>query len=106
MGNSFGELPHRWYYDRKLSEPDWPALMRPKTARAYLDGIVRAAKFDCLVAPNLDGRMIGGTLVYTHRSIDDWIERGDGTVGPQTPEELARLLDDDDQSSQSQKLRK
>ncbi len=91
---------------RRNREPDWPALMRPTTARAYLDGIVSAAKFDCLVAPNLDGRMIGDTLVYTRRSIDEWIEGGDGTVGPQTPEELARLLDDDDQNSQGQKLRK
>jgi hypothetical protein len=80
--------------------------MRPTTARAYLDGIFSAAKFNCLVAPKLDGRMIGGTLVYTRRSIDDWIERGEGTIGPQTPEELARLLDDDNQNSQGQKLRK
>jgi hypothetical protein len=88
-------------------DPDWPALMRPTTARAYLDGIFSVAKFNCLVAPKLDGRMIGGTMVYTRRSIDDWIERCDGTVGPQTPEELAKLLDDDDdQNSQSQKLRK
>ena len=61
-------------------EPDWPALMRPTTARAYLDGIFSVAKFNCLVAPKLDGRMIGGTMVYTRRWIDDWIERGDGTV--------------------------
>ena len=80
----------------RYRDPDWPALMRPATARAYLDGIVSAAKFDYLIAPKLDGRMVGGTLVYTRRSIDDWIERGDGTGGPQTPEELARLLDDDD----------
>jgi hypothetical protein len=81
--------------------------MRPTTARSYLDGIVSAAKFDCLVAPNLDARMIGGRLVYTRRSIDDWIERGDQPRAPQTPEELAKLLDDDDdQNSESQKLRK
>ena len=81
--------------------------MRPTTARAYLDGIVGSAKFDCLVAPNLDARMIGGRLVYTRRSIDDCIERDEGLEAPQTPEELAKLLDNDDyQNSQSQKLRK
>jgi hypothetical protein len=80
---------------------DWPALMRPVTARSYLDGIVGAAKFESLVAPYLDARMIGGRLAYTRRSIDDWIERGNRSENPQTPEELAKLLDDDDnQSSQ------
>jgi hypothetical protein len=82
----FYQSPIRCSTMKHNREPDWPALMRPTTARAYLDGIVSAAKFDCLVAPNLDGRMIGGTLVYTRRSIDDWIERGDGARGSQTPE--------------------
>jgi hypothetical protein len=80
--------------------------MTPTTAREYLDGVVSAVRFDSLVAPHLDRRIVGDRLVYTRKSIDDWIERGDGTVGPQTPEELARLLDDDDQNSQGQKLRK
>jgi hypothetical protein len=81
--------------------------MRPATARAYLDGILGAAKFDRIVAPHLDARMIAGRLVYTRRSIDDWVERGDPSESPQTPEELAKLLDDDDnQNSQGQELRK
>lgn len=106
MGKSYGTFPHRSYNGRKLREPDWPALMRPTTARAYLDGILGATKFDCLVAPDLDARIIGGKLVYTRRSIDDWIERGDQAAAPETPEQLARLLDDNDQNSQGQKLRK
>ena len=106
MGKSSSAFPHRWYNGRGRRAPDWPALMRPTTARSYLDGIVSAAKFDWLVAPNLDARIIGGRLAYTRRSIDDWIERGEGSIGAQTPEELARLLDDDDQNSQGQKLRK
>jgi hypothetical protein len=74
--------------------------MRSPTARAYLDDVVSAAKFDLLVAPNLDARFIAGMLVYTRRSIDDWIERGDRAGGPQTAEQLAKLLDnDDDQNS-------
>lgn len=68
--------------------------MRPKTARAYLDNMLSAAKFDRLVAPRLDTRIVGGTLAYTRTSIDGWIERG-GTAMAQTPEELARLLDHD-----------
>ncbi len=76
--------------------PDWPALMRPLTARAYLDGIVSAPKFDRLVAPHLDARRIGGKLVYTRKSIDEWIETGGQMIGAQTPDDLARMLSNDD----------
>jgi thioredoxin reductase (NADPH) len=51
-------------------------------------------------ADGVEGKGLVGRL-------DDWIERGDRSGSPQTPEELAKLLDDDDnQSSQGQKLRK
>lgn len=81
---------------RRVRLPAWPTLMQSATARAYLDDVVSAAKFDALIVPNLDRRVIGGTLVYTRKSIDDWIERKDRGNEPQTPEQLARLLDDDD----------
>lgn len=70
--------------------------MRPTTARAYLDGVISAAMFDRLVAPYLDRRRIGRTLVYTRTSIDSWIESGNCSSGPQTAEGLARLLGNDD----------
>jgi hypothetical protein len=44
----------------------------------------------------IDARIVAGVLVYTKLSIDDWIERGDRAGEPRTPEELSRLLDDDD----------
>lgn len=69
--------------------------MRSTTARAYLDGVVSAAMFDRLVAPHLDRRRIGRTLVYTRSSIDNWIESGNRVSGPQTAEGLARLLGND-----------
>jgi hypothetical protein len=51
--------------------------------------------FDRLVAPHLDRRRIGRTLVYTRSSIDNWIESGNRVSGPQTAEGLARLLGND-----------
>lgn len=74
---------------------DWPALMKPLTARAYLDNIP-AAKFMALVVPHLDVRTTGGELRYTRKSLDDWIDASGGSREAQTPEALGRLLDDDD----------
>jgi len=74
---------------------DWPALMRPLTARAYLDNMP-AAKFMALVVPHLDTRTTGGEVRFTRKSLDDWIDASGGPREVQTPEALGRLLDDDD----------
>ena len=55
---------------------DWPALMKPTTARDYLDGMA-ADKFAAIVVPHLEARSVGGELRYTRRSLDDWIDRGE-----------------------------
>lgn len=74
---------------------DWPALMKPLTARAYLDDMP-TDKFNALVVPHLDIRTTGGERRYTRKSLDDWIDAGGGAREAQTPEALGRLLDDDD----------
>lgn len=76
-------------------KPDWPALMKPPTARAYLDDMP-ADKFTALVVPHLDTRTTGGTLRFTRKSLDDWIDASGGAREAHTPEALGRLLDDDD----------
>lgn len=79
---------------------DWPYLMKPETARAYLDDLP-AARFNALVAPLLERKELGGELFFTRRSIDDWIDQG-GTPGQaQSPEDLMRMLrDDTDETSE------
>lgn len=71
---------------------DWPALMKPATARAYLDD-VPAAAFKALVVPHLDARRIGNSLRFTRASIDAWIDAEGAELG--TPQQLSRLLDVD-----------
>jgi hypothetical protein len=86
---------------------EWPTVMQATTARAYLDDVVSAAQFEHLVAPHLDGRKIAGTLVFTRRSIDEWLEHDGRASAPTTPEQLARLLDNDDNTdSKGQELQK
>jgi hypothetical protein len=70
--------------------------MRPETVRAYLDGVLTAASFDQLLVPHLDARKIGGKLVFTRQSVDAWIESTGTGNAIQTGEQLARLLDHDD----------
>lgn len=73
---------------------DWPYLMKPETARAYLDDMP-AARFKALVTPFLDRRTVAGELFFTRRSIDDWIDQGGRPGQADTPEDLMRMLDDD-----------
>lgn len=72
---------------------DWPALMKPLTARAYLDNMpaeVHGAGF-----PHLDVRTTDGEVRFNRKSLDDWIDASGGPREVQTPEALGRLLDDD-----------
>lgn len=71
--------------------------MKMLTARAYLD-YMPADKFAALVVPHLDSRTTGGTLRFTRKSLDDWIDASGGAQEVQTPEALGRPLDDDDGS--------
>lgn len=73
---------------------DWPYLMKPATARAYLDGIPEAA-FKALVTPHLARCVVAGQIYFTRESIDDWIESGSRDDMPRTPEDLMRMLDND-----------
>lgn len=79
-----------------MSKPirDWPARIKPLTARAYLYDMP-AAKFMALVVPHLDSRTTGGVLRFTRKSLGDWVDASGGSREVQTPEALARLLDDD-----------
>ena len=45
MGKSFSEFAHGSHYNPRRREPDWPTLVRPRTARAHFDGISNAAGF-------------------------------------------------------------
>jgi hypothetical protein len=83
---------------------DWPALMKPTTARDYLDGMA-ANKFAAVVVPHLQARSVGGELRYTRKSIDDWIDRGDYAVEAQTPDALGRLIDGDDMADGGEAVR-
>lgn len=74
---------------------DWPALMKPATARAYLDN-PPAAAFNALVVPHLDARRIGSCLRFTWVSIDAWIASEGQGLQLQTPGQFARLLDADE----------
>ena len=56
---------------------DWPALMKPTTARDYLDGVA-ANKFATVVAPHLEARFVGGELRYTRKSIRELPSEGRG----------------------------
>lgn len=88
--NAPANLPRRSHRRR-----DWPALMREATARDYLDGL-SSAEFRATVAPFLVRKMVGGEIRYTRESLDDWIDRGNRPGALETPADLARVLDDDD----------
>jgi hypothetical protein len=80
---------------RQRAVRDWPGLMKSTTARAYLDEMPEPV-FKAFVTPHLERKVAGNTLYFTRASIDAWILAG-GTPGEaQTPEDLMRMLDDDD----------
>ena len=79
----------------RARKPDWPALMLPATARAYLDDM-SVAEFESTVVPFLEARAGIGCRRYTKISIDAWIDRGARASEPQSADELARRLDNDD----------
>lgn len=80
---------------RQRAVRDWPGLMKPTTARAYLDEMPEPV-FKAFVTPHLERKVAGNVLYFTRASIDAWITSG-GTPGEaQTPEDLMRMLDDDD----------
>ena len=83
---------------------DWPALMKPATAREYLDGMA-ANKFAAVVVPHLEARFVGGELRYTRKSIDDWIDDGHRAGEAQTPDALGRLIDGDDMAEGDKAVR-
>lgn len=74
----------------------WPALMKPATARAYLDGLYSEAAFKAEVAPHLEAREIRGRVAYTKESLDAWIDGRSRPGELRTPADLARALADDD----------
>jgi len=74
----------------------WPALMKPATARAYLDGLYSEAAFRAEVAPHLEAREVRGRVAYTKESLDAWIDRRSRPGELRTPADLARALADDD----------
>jgi hypothetical protein len=73
---------------------DWPGLMKPATARAYLDDMAEAV-FNSVVTPFLERRIVAGDLHYTRRSLDLWIDQGGAPREARTEAELLRWLDDD-----------
>jgi hypothetical protein len=84
----------------------WPGLMRPATARAYLDGLYSRLAFEAEVAPHLERRLVHGKLAYTKESLDAWIDRTARPGELRTPADLARALDnDDDHDRRGQGLR-
>jgi hypothetical protein len=83
---------------------DWPALMKPSTARDYLDGMA-ANKFVAVVVPHLEARFVGGELRYTRKSIDDWIDDGHRAGEAQTSDALGRLIDGDDMAEGGKAVR-
>lgn len=74
---------------------DWPGLMKPATARAYLDNMSEAV-FNAVVTPFLERRIVAGDLHFTRRSLDLWIDQGATPREARTPADLLRMLDDDD----------
>lgn len=67
-----------------MTEPaprPWPALMKPATARAYLDGM-SAEKFQAVVAPHVPVRRLGQRDYYPKELLDDFI-RGNGVDAAQ-----------------------
>ena len=74
---------------------DWPWLMKPATARAYLDDMPEPV-FKTMVTPFLERRTVAGVLHFTRRSLDDWIDQGGPASDAQTEEDLLRMLDDDE----------
>lgn len=74
----------------------WPGLMRPSTARAYLDGLYSRIAFEAEVAPHLERRLVHDKVAYTKESLDAWIDRTDRAGQLRTPADLARALEDDD----------
>jgi hypothetical protein len=52
--------------------PDWPALMKPSTARAYLDDM-SAEKFRAEVAPFVPVRRVGQRDYYPKEQLDAFI---------------------------------
>jgi len=85
----------------------WPGLMRPTTARAYLDGLYSRDAFEAEVAPFLEARTVHGRLAYTKKSLDDWIDRHEPAGELLSKAALLRQLedDDDDQDTRRQELR-
>jgi hypothetical protein len=83
---------------------DSPALMKPTTARDYLDGIA-ADKFVAIVVPHLEVRSVAGKLRYTRKSIDDWIELSERASEAQTPDALGRLIDGNDMAEGGKTIR-
>lgn len=51
-----------------MTDPRWPGLMKPATARRYLD--MGAAKFRDQVAPLLTPRTVGARLYYRRTDLD------------------------------------
>lgn len=54
----------------------WPALMKPATARDYLD--MGAAKFDAEVAPRVPRRQVGARIFFRKTDLDLYVAALDG----------------------------
>lgn len=68
----------------------WPALMKPATARAYLDNMGRE-KFRAQVAPHLTTRTIGERSYYLKAQLDQFLGLDDPGATRERPNPLDLL---------------
>lgn len=80
-----------------MTDPRWPGLMKPATARRYLD--MGAAKFRDLVEPHLTPRQVGATRYYRKTDLDRFntadLDDGGRTVDRRSPSEWLEAVDHD-----------
>lgn len=69
----------------------WPNLMKPSTARAYLD--MGADKFRAQVVPHLAPRQVGGRLYYRRADLDRFSVGVDSDRAPGQRRDPLSLLD-------------
>lgn len=75
----------------------WPNLMKPSTARAYLD--MGAEKFQRQVAPHLTRRQVGDRFYYRRADLDRFsaadLDDGGAAGNGRSPQDLLKAVADD-----------